>query len=463
MTSSSVTGLWKKLSNKFSKPTQYAPPSATIIPRDEHCVSRKHINDAAIKVIRRLNEEGFDAYLVGGGVRDLLLGGQPKDFDIATNATPEQVRGAFRNSRIIGRRFRIVHVRFGSEIIEVTTFRGGHDAPSTSASNNVQRNKHSARTESGMLTRDNVYGSVNEDAARRDLTINALYYSSRDFCVYDYVGGMRDLEQKLIRIIGDPETRYREDPVRMLRVVRFAAKLNFDIEQHTEEPLKRLAPLLTDISAARMFDEVIKLLMSGQGLQTYALMQRYGLFSPLFPSTQKMLNQHEPAAETIIQQGLINTDARIAENKPVTPAFIYAVILWPVVKRIHKEILDSGVPEIPALHQAAERVLRKQQLTVAIPKRFSLPMRDIWELQSRLTRRSGKRAELLLDHRYFRAGFDFLLLREQAGEIEPGLGQWWLAFQEAHIDTRGAMLTQIPASDDKPRTSRRRRSPRKPR
>jgi len=458
MTSSSVTGLWKKLSGRFSKPTQYAPSSVTIIPRDEHCVSRKNISDAAIKVIRRLNEEGFEAYLVGGGVRDLLLGGQPKDFDIATNATPEQVRGAFRNSRIIGRRFRIVHVRFGSEMIEVTTFRGGHDAPSTS----VQRSKHSARTESGMLTRDNVYGSIDEDAARRDLSINALYYSSRDFCVYDYVGGMRDLEQRLIRIIGDPETRYREDPVRMLRVVRFAAKLNFDIEQHTEEPLKRLAPLLTDISAARMFDEVIKLLMSGQGIQTYALMQRYGLFSPLFPATQKMLNQHEPATEAIIQQGLINTDARIAEGKPVTPAFIYAVLLWPVVKKVYKEILDSGVPEIPALHQAAERVLHKQQQTVAIPKRFSLPMRDIWELQSRLTRRTGKRAEQLLEHRYFRAGFDFLLLREQTGEVEAGLGQWWLAFQEAHADTRGAMLTQVPAGE-KPRAPRRRRSPRKPR
>ncbi|CAA0114799.1 Poly(A) polymerase I [Zhongshania aliphaticivorans] len=457
MTSSSVTGLWKKISNKFSKPNNTSS-AATIIQRDDHCVSRKHISDAALKVIRRLNDEGFDAYLVGGGVRDLLLGGHPKDFDIATNATPEQVRGAFRNSRIIGRRFRIVHVRFGKEVIEVTTFRGSHDAPSTS----TQRNKNSARTESGMLTRDNVYGSIDEDAARRDLSINALYYSSRDFCVHDYVGGMHDLEQKLIRIIGDPETRYREDPVRMLRVVRFAAKLNFDIEQHTEEPLKRLAPLLTDISAARMFDEVIKLLMSGQGLQTYALMQRYDLFRPLFPATHKMLNQTASAAEELIQQGLINTDARIAEGKPVTPAFIYAVLLWPVVKKTHKEIIDSGVPEIPALHQAAERVLHKQQQTVAIPKRFSLPMRDIWELQSRLTRRSGKRAELLLGHRYFRAGFDFLLLREQAGEIEAGLGQWWLAFQEAHSDTRGAMLTQVPAGD-KARPTRRRRGPRKAR
>ncbi len=458
MTSSSVTGLWKKLTGKFSKTRQGTSNQVAIIPRDHHNVSRRNISDAALKVIRRLNDEGFEAYLVGGGVRDLLLGGQPKDFDIATDATPEQVRHAFRNSRIIGRRFRIVHVRFGREIIEVTTFRGNHSAPA----NNPQRNKHSAQTESGMLTRDNVYGSIDDDAARRDLTINALYYSSRDFCVYDFVGGIEDLNNKLIRIIGDPETRYREDPVRMLRVVRFAAKLDFDIEKHSEEPLKRLATLLCDIPAARMFDEVIKLFMSGQGLHTYALMQRYGLFSPLFPATQKMLNQREPAAEEIIKQGLINTDIRIADGKPVTPAFIYAVILWPVVKHLHKEIMDSGTPEIAALHQAAERVLHKQQQTVAIPKRFSLPMRDIWELQCRLTRRSGKRPEQLLEHRYFRAGFDFLLLREQAGEIEAGLGQWWLAFQEAHVDTRGAMLSQVPAGD-KPRAPRRRRGPRKPR
>jgi poly(A) polymerase len=456
MTSSSVTGLWKKLTGKFSKPNQGAAHSVAIIPRDDHCVSRKYISEAALKVIRRLNEEGYEAYLVGGGVRDLLLKGQPKDFDVATDATPEQIRSTFRNSRIIGRRFRIVHVRFGREMIEVTTFRGSHDAPG----GNSARNKNSARTESGMLTRDNVYGSIEEDAVRRDLTINALYYSSRDFCVYDFVGGLQDLQNRLIRIIGDPETRYREDPVRMLRVVRFAAKLNFDIERNSEEPLKRLAPLLNDIAAARMFDEVIKLLMSGQGLQTYALMQRYGLFAPLFPATQKMLTQSEPAAEAIIQQGLINTDARIAEGKPVTPAFIYAVILWPMVKNIHKELVDSGVPEIAAMHQAAERVLHKQQLTVAIPKRFSLPMRDIWELQCRLTRRSGKRPEQLLEHRYFRASFDFLLLREQAGEIEPGLGQWWLAFQEAHVDTRGAMLSQVaPKPTNRPR---RRRGPRKP-
>jgi len=308
------------------------------------------ISDSALKVIHRLNQSGHEAYLVGGGVRDILLGGDPKDFDVATDATPEQVRGLFRNSRIIGRRFRIVHVRFGREVIEVTTFRGSHDAP-TSQSN--PKGKHSARNEAGMLLRDNVYGSIDEDAMRRDLSINALYYSSRDFAIYDFVGGIEDLERRLIRVIGDPETRYREDPVRMLRVVRFAAKLDFDIEATTEAPLRELAPLLSDIAAARMFDEVLKLFMGGRALQTYALMQRYGLFAPLFPATQRLLDEECPETQELIHQGLANTDARIAAGKPVTPAFLYAVLLWPVVKKLHNEVLEDGVPPIPALHQAA--------------------------------------------------------------------------------------------------------------
>ncbi|MGJ8686721.1 MAG: polynucleotide adenylyltransferase PcnB, partial [Spongiibacteraceae bacterium] len=298
MTSSATSNLWKKFTTKLNKksPSQ-RDGTAVILGRDEHCVSRKYISDGALKVMSRLNSANYQAYLVGGGVRDLLLGGEPKDFDIATDATPEQVKALFRNSRIIGRRFRIVHVRFGREVIEVTTFRGHHD----SKSDNGNKSKHSAKSESGMLLRDNVYGSVEDDAIRRDLSINALYYSSKDFSVYDFAGGLKDIEQKLIRIIGDPETRYREDPVRMLRVVRFAAKLDFDIERNTEEPIPRLASLLTDISPARMFDEVVKLLMSGNGLQTYALLQRYGLFAPLFPGCQALLDQHHPSTEELIQ------------------------------------------------------------------------------------------------------------------------------------------------------------------
>ncbi len=451
MTSSSSGSFWQKITARFNRqPSSQRGPQK--IPRDQHGIARKQISDNALKVISRLNSAGFEAYLVGGGVRDILLGGEPKDFDVATNATPEEVRKQFRNSRIIGRRFRIVHVRFGREVIEVTTFRAHHDQ---------QENKHAARNDSGMLLRDNVFGDIDDDAVRRDLTINALYYSSKDFCVYDFVGGLNDLSNRMIRIIGDPETRYREDPVRMLRVVRFAAKLDFDIEANTEAPLTKLAPLLNDIAPARMFDEVIKLLMHGRGLQTYALLRRYGLFTPLFPATQRLLDQNQPQADEFIQQGLINTDARIAENKPVTPAFLYAILLWPAFKALHKQLLAEGEPEIPALHQAAERVLHQQQQSIAIPKRFSLPMRDIWELQLRLKRRQGKRAEQLLEHRYFRAGYDFLLLREQVGELEEGLGQWWQAFQESHPETRNNMLRHTrPPSNDKRRPRRRRRGQR---
>ena len=457
MSANTVSGLWKKLTGKLnmSKPDIHMP---TIIQRDDHCVSRSLISDSALKVMHRLNQGGYQAYLVGGGVRDILLGGQPKDFDVATDATPEQVRGLFRNSRIIGRRFRIVHVRFGRDVIEVTTFRGSHDAPETQTN---PRSKRSARNESGMLLRDNVFGSMDEDALRRDLSINALYYSSKDFAIYDFTDGLEDLKRRLIRVIGDPETRYREDPVRMLRVVRFAAKLDFDIEPATEAPLKNLSPLLSDIAAARMFDEVLKLLMNGRALQTYALMQRYGLFAPLFPATQKLLDRGVPHAYELIQQGLANTDARISEDKPVTPAFLYAVLLWPVVKEIHAELVAEGVPEIPALHQASERVLHKQQQTVAIPKRFSLPMRDIWELQLRFARQSGKRATQVVENRYFRAGYDFLLLREQAGEIDNSLSQWWQAYYEAQPETREGMGRPREDNDRPRRPRRRRRGPRK--
>ncbi|MBD2860007.1 polynucleotide adenylyltransferase PcnB [Spongiibacter sp. KMU-158] len=456
MTTSASGSLWHKITSRFSRQgaTSSGPRK---IPRDQHGISRKQISDSALKVISRLNSAGYEAYLVGGGVRDILLEGQPKDFDIATSATPEEVRRQFRNSRIIGRRFKIVHVRFGHEVIEVTTFRAHHEQQDAAPSKNA-----AARNASGMLLRDNVFGDIDDDAARRDLTINALYYSSKDFCVYDFVGGVEDLKNRVIRVIGNPETRYREDPVRMLRVVRFAAKLNFDIEPGTEAPLKKLAPLLQDIAPARMFDEVIKLLMNGRGLQTYALLRRYDLFNPLFPATQKLLDQNLPNAENFIQQGLANTDARIAEDKPVTPAFLYAILLWPAVKELLAQLIAEGEPEIPALHQAAERVLHRQQQSIAIPKRFSLPMRDIWELQLRLNRRQGKRAEQLLEHRYFRAGFDFLLLREQVGEVEAGLGQWWQAFQESHPDARNAMARHIrqPSNNDKRRPRRRRRGPR---
>lgn len=424
-----------------------------IIPRDQHSISRKNISKAALKVMSQLLQAGYQAYLVGGGVRDLLLGGHPKDFDVATDATPEQVKSLFRGSRIIGRRFKIVHVRFGREIIEVTTFRGSHDdAPEV-----IGRpgDRVSAKSEDGMLLRDNVYGTLEEDAARRDFTINALYYTTRDFSVYDYCNGLKDLQHKTLRIIGDAETRYREDPVRMLRAVRFAAKLGFQLEEKTAAPIASLAPNLKSVAAARMFDEVLKLLMAGYGEATFTLMRRYGLFTPLFPASGRILESGDTFSEQLLIQALRNTDQRIAQGKPVTPAFIYAALLWPAVCHLTKINQANGMPLLAAAHHAAQQAISEQQQLTAIPKRFSMPMREIWDLQERLPRRSIRQTANLLEHPRFRASYDFLLLREQAGENTGGLGSWWTEFQTADDDKRQSMCNAV-----KPEKSSGRRRPR---
>ena len=432
-----------------------------IIPRDEHRISRKFISDGALKVIARLRAAGFQGYLVGGSVRDLLLGKHPKDFDIATDAKPEQIRELFRNSRIIGRRFKIVHVRFGPEIIEVTTFRGAHAQFTADADDEEQINTPgSMRSESGMLLRDNVYGTIEEDAIRRDFTVNALYYTTENFAVYDYAGGLKDLRNKSIRIIGDAETRYREDPVRMLRAVRFAAKLDFSIEQNTAEPIRRLAGLLRDIPAARMFDEILKLLMGGYGQATYRLMDDYGLFAVLFPATAEAIDLGLPCADELIFEALANTDQRIANGKPVTPAFIYAALLWPALQQEVSQLAAQGLTEQLALQQAIQTTIDRQQRHTSIPRRFSQPMREIWELQWRLPRRDARRIQNLLDHPRLRAGYDFLLLRERVGESASDVGQWWTEFFDADEDQRDHLLRKVatPRSAD----GRRRRT-RKPR
>ena len=295
-----------------------------VIPRDQHNVSRSVISESAKKVLYRLNKSGYEAYLVGGGVRDILLGGKPKDFDIATNATPEEVHALFRNSRLIGRRFRIVHVVFGREIIEVTTFRGNAGDAEDGQDDERRTNEH------GLLLRDNVYGTQEEDALRRDFTVNALYYCIRDFTVIDFANGIEDLRNRRIRLIGDPETRYREDPVRMLRAVRFAAKLDFEIEPETEAPIRELAPLLSLIPPARLFDEVLKLFAAGHGEKTYDLLRRYNLLAPLFPETARAIDAGE--SDELIRQALRNTDARVAQGKSVTPYFLYAALLWPALQ-----------------------------------------------------------------------------------------------------------------------------------
>ncbi|WP_091509660.1 polynucleotide adenylyltransferase PcnB [Microbulbifer yueqingensis] len=443
------------LNSLISSIKRWRKPASTnslrIIPRSDHNLSRRDISRAALTVMKRLQDAGFQAYIVGGGVRDLLLGGHPKDFDVATDATPEEAKQLFRGSRIVGRRFRILHARIGREIIEVTTFRGHH---SEGEEHEAQQSEH------GMLLRDNVYGDLESDAIRRDFTVNALYYTTNGFEIHDYTGGVSDIEHRLIRMIGDPETRYKEDPVRMLRAVRFAAKLDFEIERNTAAPLHELAPLLRNIAPARLFDEVLKLLMSGHGERTFELLREHGLWQHLFPDNDAFLD--DPTAEALTRIALRNTDDRIRADKRVTPAFLYAALLWPAVAREQRKLMDKGTPEVPALAGAAQKVTGSQLAHTSIPKRFSLPMREIWEMQSRLPRRSGSRAQRLSEHPRFRAAYDFLLLREESGEIEPGLGQWWTDFQQADEDAREQMVRKLPRSGGgrRSRGGRRRRGPR---
>ncbi|MFT6122220.1 MAG: poly(A) polymerase [Oleiphilaceae bacterium] len=394
-----------------------------IIPRDQHCVSRNLISPSALKVMHRLHSKGYEAFLVGGGVRDILLGKQPKDFDISTNAHPEQVHALFKNSRLIGRRFKLVHILFGREMIEVATFRGKSDEQSKKSETN--------QSEHGMLLRDNVYGTVEEDAVRRDFTINALYYSPQNFCVYDYLDGLKDIKAQQLRIIGDPETRYREDPVRMLRALRFSAKLNFDIEPNTSDPIIEMAPLLSNIPAARLFDEMLKLFLSGHAVEIFKNLLHYKLFDALFPQVNHTLQTNKQAEhyKQFILEGLKNTDTRIQAEKPVTPAFLYATLIWPEVNRKWQQLQSEGVPEFPALQQASQSAIQNQLAHISIPKRFTLMMKEIWEYQIRLTKTQGRRPFLLIEQPRFRAAYDFLLLREQAGEDVNGLGQWWTTFQ----------------------------------
>jgi poly(A) polymerase len=443
--------------NSSSRDHSSANLDPHIIPRDQHGISRKNISEAALRVIAGLRKGGYEAFLVGGGVRDLLLGGHPKDFDVATDATPEQVHQLFRSARIIGRRFRIVHVRFGREVIEVTTFRGSHTAE-VEHKGKRPGNNQSSQSASGMLLRDNVFGTVEEDAIRRDFTINALYYTTKDFAVYDYTCGLQDIHDKIIRIIGEPATRYREDPVRMLRAVRFAAKLGFTIEDKTAAPISELADKLLDIAAARMFDEVLKLFMAGHAEATYKLMQQHQLFGCLFPETQHCLQHDAGIYNTLLVQALRNTDERINAGKPVTPAFIFAALLWPAVQRRQQQLLSEGVPAIPALHQASQEVASRQQQHTSVPKRFGMPMREIWELQLRLPQRSSRKVINMMENRRFRAAYDFLLLREQAGEETEQLGQWWTEFIVAGEDKRNSLL-KAAASTQTKKPRRRRRNP----
>ncbi|MBV8049502.1 MAG: polynucleotide adenylyltransferase PcnB [Paludibacterium sp.] len=420
-----------------------------VIPLAQHGIRREALSRAALKVTARLQEEGFAAYVVGGAVRDLLLGVSPKDFDVATNATPEQVHHCFRRSRIIGRRFRIVHVMMGPETIEVTTFRGG----SINDTN-----------ETGRIMADNSYGTQEEDAHRRDFTVNALFYDPKNETIIDYQHGVKDLQARRLVMIGQPARRYQEDPVRMLRAVRLAAKLGFEIDAHTQKPIRAHAHLLRREPAARLFDEMLKLLMSGHAYACLLKLRDEGLSHGVFPLLDAVLGG-EDDDHRFLKLALASTDARMREDKPISVGFLLATLLWRQVNQHWQALMSEGERPLPALLHAIGEVESEQDETLAIPRRYSVTMREIWTLQSRFDSRIGQRPYRFLEQPRFRAAFDFLVLRAEAGEVPRALVDWWAAFQHGDTEEREALLEQAKTSDlgetraPRKRRPRRRRKP----
>lgn len=423
-----------------------------ILERSQHTLSRRMISPQALKVLYRLHDAGFQAYLVGGGVRDALLNQHPKDFDIATNAHPEEISALFRNSRMIGRRFRLVHVHFGSLIIEVATFRAGHEI-SFIQDPNLARSR-----EDGLILRDNIFGSLEQDVFRRDFTVNALYYNIADYTLIDYVDGINDLKNKIIRIIGDPKQRFREDPVRMLRALRFAAKLQFNIEPETKNAIMELAPLIANVPSARLFDEFLKLFLSGFAVDSFKLLREYKIFPFLFPLTDHLLNQSDTDISAgFLNKALENTDQRVSENKSVTPIFLLASLLWLPVQFEIKELRLQKKTGLLALHEASDHVLLKQQKAFAIPRKITHLVKEIWVLQSRLQKKQGQRAKDLIRHPRFRAAYDFLILRAQSGEPLDTLVNWWSEFIPADEPTRTRMIQALGEKKKRHRRHRKRK------
>jgi poly(A) polymerase len=414
--------------------------------RPEHNISRAQISENALKVLYKLQKEGFDAYLVGGCVRDLLLGREPKDFDVVTNADPDQIRKVFRNCRLIGRRFRLAHVHFGREVIEVATFRGAGE----------EQNDKQVLNKEGRLLRDNVYGSIEEDVWRRDFTVNALYYNIKDFSVVDFVGGMADHKAAALRLIGDPETRFREDPVRMLRAVRFAVKLGFKLHPDCEKAMHKAAELLSSIPSARLYDEALKLFLSGYALQTFEMLRHYGLFQVLFPATENCLSVEENGfPRLLLIKALENSDNRIADGKTVTAYFLFAAFLWEPVQMRAKEKVARGMVEYMAYQDAANEVISMQVKSTALPRHITLAMREVWSLQPKFNACLGSKPSRLITHPRFRAGYDFLLLRAETGGAEPELAQWWTKYQDAS-ETEQRKMTQPPRKAQGSKSGRKR-------
>jgi len=405
----------------------------TVIPQSEHGISDADISGGALKVLQTLTDAGHDAYLVGGGVRDLLLGLKPKDFDVATGATPDTVRRLFRSCRLIGRRFRLAHVRMGREVIEVATFRASFDESA--------RDPEHVRID-GRIVRDNVYGTLEEDAWRRDFTVNCLYYDHRNHTVIDFTGGYADVRDRKLRLIGQVVERYREDPVRMLRAVRFTGKLGFEIDLDTSRAIYELAPLIETMPPARLYEEVVKLFMSGEGRRSYELLRRYGLFGHLFPETDACIEaEPDGIAGAMVDRALDNTDARIDNGRPVTPGFLFAALLWEPVLQDSEACTARGMSDIQGYEAAGADVIERQIQYVSLPRRFSLMVREIWGLQPRLVNRRGRgAASRLLTHPRFRAAYDFLVLRAESGEDVAEHAKWWTRFQDAGDGERRSML-----------------------
>ena len=405
------------------------------IPASKHGIKPSQICDKTKDVLRRLNKAGYEAYLVGGAVRDLMLNKEPKDFDIATSAKPEEVRRLFSSCRLIGRRFRLAHIYYGRFYLEVATFRGPHDGGDKAKGLGVTSND-------GRITHDNVYGTVDEDALRRDFTINALFYDLGTGDVLDFVNGVKDIKSGTLRLIGDPEQRYREDPVRMLRAVRFAAKLNLDIEKKTRKPISEMAHLLDNIAPARLFDESLKLFHGGQAADTLDKLREYDLFSSLFPITEEGL--HDPTFYNFVKAALNNTDKRIRSGLSVTPAFLYSVMLWRAVQYYAKDALAQGFPIAQAYNIAASTVLKDQVRHTAVPRRFTTMAREIWSLQYRFTNKDCRRSMAFLNHPRFRAAYDFHCLRASvADDVELDDCQWWTNFQTQDDDGKREMCQEF--------------------
>jgi poly(A) polymerase len=412
------------------------------VPRERHGLSRDALSAPAAKVCAALRDAGFEAYVVGGAVRDLLLGIVPKDYDIATNARPEQIKPLFRRALIIGRRFRLVHVMFGSDPVEVSTFRGADPQ-------SAEKDEH------GRVLRDNVFGSQEEDALRRDFTVNALYFDPVSEQVVDFHGGLADLRKRLLRVIGDPRTRYREDPVRMLRGVRLAAKLGLTLERETREPIRSMAPLMERVPPARLFDEMLKLLLSGHASACLRQLREVGLHKGLLPLLDVILEQ--PLGERFVTLALAQTDERVLAERPVSPAFLFAALLWHEVLAAWKLRQGRGERSIPALETAMDEVLDTQCAKLAITRKLTATMREVWAMQPRFEQRSGQRAYRLLEAPRFRMAYDFLALRAASGEVPAELEAWWRGFQSADADARKAML--LPETGPRKRRRRRRKKP----